>query len=127
MLAGLLLDEDGYVLVEQIQNEDHSADEEAVQRVVQKARHGVEMVDGVYRQRVKDEVNQRRDEQHGEGPVQWRAFPLGGEIHIRDQSQNQKQRYFHSQHFRHLVSMTNYGCRKIKPVNRMKCVYFIGI
>ena len=47
MLAGLLLDEDGYVLVEQIQNEDHRADEEAVQRVVQKARHGVDMVDGV--------------------------------------------------------------------------------
>ena len=70
VLAGLLLDEDGYVLVEQIQNEDHSADEEAVQRVVQKARHGVEMVDGVYRQRVKDEVNQRRNEQHGESPVQ---------------------------------------------------------
>ena len=69
-LAGLLLDEDGYVLVEQIQNEDHRADEEAVQRVVQKARHGVEMVDGVYRQRVKDEVNQCRNEQHGESPVQ---------------------------------------------------------
>ena len=49
VLAGLLLDEDGYVLVEQIQNEDHRADEEAVQCVVQKARHGVEMVDGVYR------------------------------------------------------------------------------
>ncbi len=32
------------------------------------------MVDGVYRQRVKDEVNKRRDEQHGEGPVQRRAF-----------------------------------------------------
>lgn len=23
--------------------------------------------------------------------------------------------------------MINYGRRKIKPVNRMKCVYFIGI
>lgn len=129
-LSGLLLYEHGDVLIKKIHHQHHTADEKPVQHVVDGARHAVKAGDGIYRQRVKDKVHQRRHEQDGKRPVQQRVPLLRGKIYVRDEGQHENKRDLHTDHGLHLS-----GCiliriaRYRKRENRVQDAaahYFMG-
>ena len=104
-LPCLLLHQNGDVLVEQIHHQHHTADEDPVQPIVDKPRNRVQVVDGVHRGAVEDQVDKQHGEKCPEGAVQGRKPPLRREIDIGHKGKHQKQGNLHPKH-RHSSSFT---------------------
>ena len=96
--AGLLLHQNGDVLVEEVHHQQHGGDKGTVQQAVDQGRHGVQMVHGVQRGAVENQVHQHRQQQDGEGLVQGRALTPGGKVDVGHEGQDQEQRDLHAQH-----------------------------
>ena len=64
------------------------------------------MVDRVDRRAVKDQMEQRGDQQDGEGPVQRRVLQSGGKVDEGHKGQHQKQSDLHSQRLVHPFTNT---------------------
>ena len=97
-LAGLLFHQNGDVLVKQIDHQHHTAQKQPVNGIVQKPRHGLQMMHRVDRDAVQRQMDQHNDQQHGKRPVQRRALSPGGKIDAGDKGQNHEKRDLHSQH-----------------------------
>ena len=96
--AGFLLHQNGDVLIEQVENQDHGADEQPVEHIVQKDRHRIQMVDSINRDPVKNQMQQHHHQQHGKGMVELGEFLFRGKIGISHKPDHQKQSDFHSEH-----------------------------
>lgn len=61
-LSRFFLHKNGNVLIEQIHDHHHCADKEPVQGIVQQLRNHIQMVHGVDRSSIKDQMDQRYDQ-----------------------------------------------------------------
>ena len=88
--SGLLLHQNGDVLIEQVDDQHHGADKEPVQQVVPNQRHRIQVIDGVDGGSVEGQVDQHGDQKEGKGFVQCGVLPPGGEVDEGHKGQNQK-------------------------------------
>ena len=96
--AGLLLHQDGNVLIKEVYHQHHGANEETVQGVVPEAGHRVQMVHGVERGGVQAQMGQHRPQQQGECPVQGGMPPPSGIVDGGHEGHHQEKRDLHAQH-----------------------------
>ena len=102
-LSRLLLDQNGDVLIKQIDHRRQAAQKQPVQHAVEKRRHGVQPVHRVNRGPVHGQVEQHRRQQHRKGLMQRRPLLLSGKIDAGHKAHNDKQRDLHPQQGRRLL------------------------
>ena len=108
--SGLLSHKDGDILIEEENHQHHTADKQTVHDAVKQSGHGVQMVDGIDRDAIQNQMNQHCHQQGGKGFVQQTVLFLCGKVKIGDKGHHQKKSNFSPKHIGHLLKFIILVC-----------------